>query len=64
MVEITLKTGGVHHEDYSSFPPFTSVRFKGENLALEPLTQLALRQEAGYRTRHVEKKSQQRVVVG
>lgn len=47
MVEITLKTGGVHHEDYSSFPPFTSVRFKGENLALIDKLKLAVESYKG-----------------
>ncbi|MNL42485.1 hypothetical protein D3C87_1649440 [compost metagenome] len=30
-VEVVLKTGEIHREDHSKYPPFTSVRFKNEN---------------------------------
>ncbi|MEF9388691.1 hypothetical protein V4890_24195 [Ralstonia solanacearum species complex bacterium KE056] len=41
-VEVTLRTGGVHREDNSLFPPFTSVRFKGENPDLIEKIKLAV----------------------
>jgi hypothetical protein len=31
-VKVMLKTGEVYQEDHSKFPPFTSIRFKNENL--------------------------------